>query len=737
MEKDNNKLNILLNDAVIKHTKGDLKEAEKKYMDILSYAKDNAIVLYLLGTLKAQQNKNDEAINLIKNSIKLDSSNADAHYNLGNIFQNKKQIDLAKNSYIEALKIKPDYLKAHYNLGQILLDQKKYQESIQSYNKVLKIKPNHSDTFNNLGTLYVRIKDYKKSEKNFKKAISINPNSPEYLYNYATLLQEKGNYKSAASTYNKVIKIKPFYPKAHNNLGYVYKKLNKFVDAKKSYETSISQDPNYSLAYNNYGNILDLMCEHEKAIEAYETSITLNPNKLSTRWALMNTFPVIYKDKKEIKNYQKKFSKNTKVIKSFLESNNNLTNDEMLSGVLNSTNFYLHYQGNNNLNDQRKYSILIEKITKKIFSKYHKKLSSKKIKNKIKIGFVSSTCFIDHSVSSVIKNWILKLNKNIFNIFIFHIHDEDDNNTEIFKKKFKNFFNYTDTKIIAEKIYSKQLDLIIFPDIGMDPKMQVLASLRLAPVQCQTLGHPISSCLRNIDYFISSQFMETNGSEKNYSEKLITLPDTGQCFEYPKIQTKLKKIKTKKNELILFNLQSLFKLLPNDDELCLELIKNIPNIKIWFMEGKNTKITKLFEKRMKILLNKNGLDFKKFIVLNKRRSQSDFFELVKKSDIILDSLNWSGNCTTHQAIALDKPVITMPGKYMRARHSYALLKKMQLNELIAYSINDYIKIIKKLSENKKYLEKVILKINKNKTKLFNDLKPIRSLEKFLIEVTNK
>ena len=271
----------------------------------------------------------------------------------------------------------------------------------------------------------------------------------------------------------------------------------------------------------------------------------------------------------------------------------------------------------------------------------------------------------------------------------------------------------------------------------MDPKMQVLASLRLAPVQCQTLGHPISSCLRNIDYFISSQFMETNGSEKNYSEKLITLPDTGQCFEYPKIQTKLKKIKTKKNELILFNLQSLFKLLPNDDELCLELIKNIPNIKIWFMEGKNTKITKLFEKRMKILLNKNGLDFKKFIVLNKRRSQSDFFELVKKSDIILDSLNWSGNCTTHQAIALDKPVITMPGKYMRARHSYALLKKMKLNELIAYSINDYIKIIKKLKENKKYLEKVILKINKNKTKLFNDLKPIRSLEKFLIEVTNK
>ena len=40
--------------------------------------------------------------------------------------------------------------------------------------------------------------------------------------------------------------------------------------------------------------------------------------------------------------------------------------------------------------------------------------------------------------------------------------------------------------------------------------------------------------------------METKGSEKNYSEKLISLADTGQCFEYPKIETKLKRIKTKK-----------------------------------------------------------------------------------------------------------------------------------------------------------------------------------------------
>jgi predicted O-linked N-acetylglucosamine transferase (SPINDLY family) len=38
-------------------------------------------------------------------------------------------------------------------------------------------------------------------------------------------------------------------------------------------------------------------------------------------------------------------------------------------------------------------------------------------------------------------------------------------------------------------------------------------------------------------------------------------------------------------------------------------------------------------------------------------------------DVILDSIGWSGGNTSLQAIELGKPVVTLPGAFMRARFS--------------------------------------------------------------------
>ena len=101
----------------------------------------------------------------------------------------------------------------------------------------------------------------------------------------------------------------------------------------------------------------------------------------------------------------------------------------------------------------------------------------------------------------------------------------------------------------------------------MEPVVQVLSSLRLADIQCATYGHPVTSGFKYIDYFLSSKLMEKKDSQKNYTEKLIKLPNIAIDFDLPvlsKVQISKKIKKTKK--IIFLNLQSLFKLLPSDDE---------------------------------------------------------------------------------------------------------------------------------------------------------------------------
>ena len=67
---------------------------------------------------------------------------------------------------------------------------------------------------------------------------------------------------------------------------------------------------------------------------------------------------------------------------------------------------------------------------------------------------------------------------------------------------------------------------------------------------------------------------------------------------------------------------------------------------------------------------------------------------------------------------------------MRGRHTYSILKILDINETIANSKEEYVKIAVKLANDINFKNSVIDKIKKNKNKLFNDEKPIRFLEEF-------
>ena len=59
-------------------------------------------------------------------------------------------------------------------------------------------------------------------------------------------------------------------------------------------------------------------------------------------------------------------------------------------------------------------------------------------------------------------------------------------------------------------------------------------------------------------------------------------------------------------------------------------------------------------------------------------------------DVFLDAHGWSGGNTTLEALNLDLPIVTTPGKYMRGRHSAAILKQLGLEDSIADSVDSWV-----------------------------------------------
>ena len=78
------------------------------------------------------------------------------------------------------------------------------------------------------------------------------------------------------------------------------------------------------------------------------------------------------------------------------------------------------------------------------------------------------------------------------------------------------------------------LDVLVYPELGMDAVTFALAALRLAPVQCAAWGHPVTTGLPTIDVFFSCACMETAGRrDRTTRERLVTLPGIGTRYAMP------------------------------------------------------------------------------------------------------------------------------------------------------------------------------------------------------------
>jgi hypothetical protein len=87
------------------------------------------------------------------------------------------------------------------------------------------------------------------------------------------------------------------------------------------------------------------------------------------------------------------------------------------------------------------------------------------------------------------------------------------------------------------QVAALELDALFYPDIGMWPSTYFLAYARLAPVQMVSYGHPDTTGIDTVDYFLGGDApMEPEGAEAYYSERLVRftrLPFCYQLFSLP------------------------------------------------------------------------------------------------------------------------------------------------------------------------------------------------------------
>jgi predicted O-linked N-acetylglucosamine transferase (SPINDLY family) len=113
-------------------------------------------------------------------------------------------------------------------------------------------------------------------------------------------------------------------------------------------------------------------------------------------------------------------------------------------------------------------------------------------------------------------------------------------------------------------------------------------------------------------------------------------------------------------------------------------------------------------------------------------STIDYFNVLKFSDIFLDTIGWSGGITSLDAIACDLPIVTLPGEFFRGRQSYGMLNIIGVTETIAHSEEQYIEIAVRLGLDNALRNAVRTQISQTKQLLYNDIGCVSALENFYL-----
>lgn len=152
----------------------------------------------------------------------------------------------------------------------------------------------------------------------------------------------------------------------------------------------------------------------------------------------------------------------------------------------------------------------------------------------LKVGVVSGF-FREHSNWKIpVKGWIGGLDRNRFRVFAYHTGQSADAQTQAAKSMTERFVQGLPSLDEWRKaILADAPDVLIYPEVGMDPVAAQLAAQRLAPVQCNSWGHPTTSGFPTLDYFLSSDLMEPENGQDFYTERLVRLPNLSIYYEPP------------------------------------------------------------------------------------------------------------------------------------------------------------------------------------------------------------
>ncbi|XP_066865064.1 protein O-mannosyl-transferase TMTC1 isoform X8 [Kogia breviceps] len=254
----------------------DTAEAKMYYQRALQLNPQHNRALFNLGNLLRSQEKKEEAITLLKDSIKYGPEFADAYSSLASLLAEQERFKEAEEIYQAGIKNCPDSSDLHNNYGVFLVDTGSAETAVAHYQQAIRLSPSHHVAMVNLGRLYRSLGDNSAAEEWYKRALQV-ARKTEILSPLGALYYNTGRYEEALQIYREAVSLQPSQRELRLALAQVLAVMGQTKEAEKMTNHIVSEEPGCLECYRLLSAIHSKQDQHDKALDAIDKALKLKP----------------------------------------------------------------------------------------------------------------------------------------------------------------------------------------------------------------------------------------------------------------------------------------------------------------------------------------------------------------------------------------------------------------------------------------------------------------------------
>lgn len=555
-----------------------------------------------------------------------------------------------------------------------MLNAGKWAEAITAFEKLSESEPANATIRYNLGFALQKANNKAKAVTQYLAAVALDPKHASALNNCGNLLNDLGHGKNAMDAFRRTLEIEPDHMNALKMLGVLSLKHGTPAEAVRYLRRAAALAPKdlavqFCLAQAKTG-------QHrlKEAAQIYEGIISIQPNHSAAH----NNLASILKQQGLV---------DEALVHWHHAYDANPTEPVLLSNIILSSHYTPNIDAKTRLEQARSWGRAFGDPVRESRLKLDVVADPDR---PLRVGYISSD-FHRHPIGFFMTGVFANHNQDQFKVYAYSATSKEDDLTIAFRDHASVWRKVTslDATAIAKLICEDRIDILV--DLAGHAEgnwLRVLA-LKPAPVQAIAGGHFCTTGLDGVDYAISDSVHSPPGSDGEFTESLIRLPDGYICYTPPPDAPDVGPLPALAAGHVTFGcLNNIAKLGPQVVDLWAQLLRRLPDTRL-FLAAKVFEASDARE-RFCALFRERDVDPAR-IGFKGGAPHNVYMGYYNQIDVALDPFPYSGGLTTCEAMWMGVPVITLGGgDSFASRHSAGHLSRVGLDELITASPEAYI-----------------------------------------------